>query len=136
MTENQEAPTVAMLNQRQWRVAFMTKKIFVPKRFCVDGVIKEKSIRVLIPMVLLEAQGEVIGPRLYRIVLCRRGGSRSYSLSAVLLPPKDKWPMLRLRPDPPARWERVESLDERGVTDWLRRRLGDDADIVLASFGS
>jgi hypothetical protein len=102
---------------RAMAIWLQVKRIFVPKRFRVNGVIKERRIRVLVPMLFVWAETEVIGPRDYRIVPWRRGSQTSYSLSALATPLKEKWPMPRLRPDPLPQWKGVESLDERGVMD-------------------
>jgi hypothetical protein len=119
----------------KWQFNPVIKQCFLFKGFAKGGKIEKKWIRVLIHMVFAWTEGDVIGPSRYRLVIWERGKKRRFCLSALVTPPKERWPMPRLRPDPEPRWKRVESLDERQVIHWIRRRFGDRTTDVLASLG-
>jgi hypothetical protein len=112
--------------QESWYWYLDEKEFWLSKKYLIEGKQRKRSVKIHLVRLWVWTESDVVGPKVFRVVPSFRNGCLRYSISALIEPPKEKWPMLKLRPDPPPKLKRIESLDSRAFADWLRRRLGDD----------
>lgn len=93
--------------------------------------VNSKGNQVTIPIVVRKMFLRLIGetptsfrPSLIRIVRSVRGEQSRYCVSVLVGPKPEIWPTLQLKPQDKPRWIRKETLDENGVIDYLRKKIG------------
>ncbi len=124
-----------------WECGLSVRRAFPEKRELVrkngEERVVTKSVPVTIRALYLRALTPVVGPDTIRVVLRQLKDKRtnlleppSYCLSGLVRLTKPLWNELKLRPDPPPRWKKIETLDEAGFLKWLRHRI-DNAEAAL-----